>query len=85
MNNDVTPFEFEGHTVRVIDRNGLPWWFLVDVCRVLGLSNPSKVASRLDDDEKHTRNQSEGDKINGLGRTCSMPTHSMSSGSTRRS
>jgi hypothetical protein len=25
MTSSVTPFDFEGHEVRVIDRNGVPW------------------------------------------------------------
>jgi hypothetical protein len=37
-----------------MDRNGNPWFVLADVCRVIGHSNPSMVAQRLDDDEKET-------------------------------
>ena len=29
-----------------------PWWILTYVCKVLELSNPSRVAERLDDDER---------------------------------
>lgn len=39
-------------SVRMLVRDGEPWWVLADVCRALELSNPSKVAARLDDDEK---------------------------------
>ena len=35
-------------------------WVLADVCRVLDLSNPSKVAERLDDDEKMTLTLGDG-------------------------
>jgi len=38
--------------VRVVDQDGRPWWVLTDVCKALGLSNPSKVAGRLDEDER---------------------------------
>jgi prophage antirepressor-like protein len=56
----VVPFDFEGSTVRVIDRIGEPWFVLADVCSVLEISNPSDAARRLDDDEKHTLDNVEG-------------------------
>lgn len=33
-------------------QNGEPWWVLADVCKVLELTNPSKVSGKLDADEK---------------------------------
>jgi len=36
----------------VIDRNGEPWFILYEVCRKLGIANPSDAATRLDDDER---------------------------------
>lgn len=48
----IKKFNFEKCAVRVILINCEPWWVLKDVCDVLGLSNPTVVASRLDDDEK---------------------------------
>lgn len=49
----VTPFLFEGDaTVRVVTRDGLPWFVAADVCRALDISNPRDAVSRLDDDEK---------------------------------
>lgn len=47
-------FAYGETPVRVIDLEGEPWWVLADVCRVLDLSNPSKVAMRLDEDEKQS-------------------------------
>jgi len=38
--------------IRVVDIEGEPWWVLKDVCEILGLSNPSVIADRLDDDER---------------------------------
>lgn len=38
--------------VRMVIQNDEPWWVLADVCRVLELTTPAKVAERLDDDEK---------------------------------
>jgi len=49
----ITPFLFEGEiTVRVIERDGVPWFVATDVCRALGLSNPAETVRSLDDDEK---------------------------------
>lgn len=54
MKTAITPFtfNFEGYSVRALTRDGLPWWVLADVCRVLELTNPSKVSGKLDEDEK---------------------------------
>lgn len=54
-------FEDQEHDqFRVIDRDGNPWFVLSEVCKKLGIVNPSDVASRLDDDEKMTLDISEG-------------------------
>lgn len=45
---------------RVVDRNGDPWFVLADVCRKVGIANPSDAATRLDEDEKMTLGISEG-------------------------
>lgn len=50
--NDVKLWQYESHDVRTIEKDGEPWWVLSDVCKVLELSNPSKVAQRLDEDER---------------------------------
>lgn len=57
---DLQIFNYEETPVRVVDKDGAPWWVLADVCRVLELSNPSKVAARLDDDEKNTVHLTDG-------------------------
>lgn len=49
--NNLQVFSYEGKEVRTIQRAGEPWWVLKDVCDVLGLSNPTIVAARLDADE----------------------------------
>ncbi|NBI10263.1 toxin Bro [Colidextribacter sp. OB.20] len=54
--NDLQIFNYESNEVRTIMKDGEPWFCLVDVCRVLDLSSPHKVAERLDPDEKG-RNQ----------------------------
>ena len=47
-----TPFQFEGRSVRIIEKDGEPWFVLVDVCRELEIANSRDAASRLDADEK---------------------------------
>ena len=48
----ITPFLFEGEiTVRVIDRAGALWFIMVDVCRALGLTNPTEAVRYLEEDE----------------------------------
>lgn len=46
------PFNFDDALVRVIMRDGDPWFVLTDVCHVLAHSNASVAGGRLDDDEK---------------------------------
>ena len=50
--NDLQIFIYGGEQLRTIQREDGLWWVLRDVCRVLGMSNPAMVASRLEDDEK---------------------------------
>lgn len=57
---NLVPFNFDGIAVRVTDRSGEPWFVLADVCRVLEIGNPSQAATRLDDDEKTTLTNNEG-------------------------
>jgi prophage antirepressor-like protein len=49
---ELTVFNYKTNKIRTIMKNGEPWFVLKDVCDVLELSNPSVVASRLDEDEK---------------------------------
>lgn len=50
--NELQVFNYESIEVRTVLYDGEPWFCLVDVCRVLGLSNPRSVAERLDEDER---------------------------------
>ena len=53
MNNEITPFDFRGHNVRVLtDDQDEPWFIAKDVCAVLGLDNVTNALRALDDDEK---------------------------------
>lgn len=70
MSTDIVqPFDFKGHKVRTLTfETGQTWWVLKDVCEVLGLSNPSRVAQRLDGDEV-----SKFDPNSGLGSRSNEP------------
>ncbi len=53
--NAIQIFNFNSNTIRVIERDGDPWWVAKDVCDVLGLSDVSMSVAPLDDDEKLTQ------------------------------
>lgn len=48
----VLPFAYGDHAVRVVTLDDEPWFVLADLCRVLDLSQPHRVAARLADDMK---------------------------------
>lgn len=50
--NELRTWDFSGLEVRTVEANGEPWWVLSDVCKVLELTTPARVAERLEDDEK---------------------------------
>lgn len=52
MSSNIVPFNFEDHQVRVVARDGEPWFVLADLCKVLAIRNVSDTSSRLDDDVK---------------------------------
>jgi len=64
MSNEIEPltnewgqaqeWRFGDAPIRTILRNGDPWFVLTDVGRVLGLTQPSRAASRLKEHERHT-------------------------------
>lgn len=49
--NDIQIFNYQSNEVRTVEQNGEPWFVLKDVCAVLGLTTPARVAERLDGDE----------------------------------
>lgn len=50
---ELTVFENEQFgSVRVIEREGEPWFVAADVCRALEIQNTADALSRLDEDEK---------------------------------
>lgn len=52
MTSNIQPFTYEDHTVRVVTIDGEPWFVLADLCKVLDLSQPHRVAARLAGDMK---------------------------------
>ena len=49
---DLQVFDFKETPVRVVERDGQPWFCAVDVCRVLGIARTDRAVSRLHEDEK---------------------------------
>ena len=48
--NELKVFNYQDNEVRTVEIKGEPWFVLKDVCAVLGLSTPARVAERLDPD-----------------------------------
>lgn len=49
----VRPFLFESEgMVRVLERDGAPWFLAADPCRIIGIRDVSDAVEKLDDDEK---------------------------------
>lgn len=53
MNNEIQIFNYNSNEVRTVQQNGEPWFVLSDICKVLGLGSPHKVADRIDGDERN--------------------------------
>lgn len=51
MANQVSNFQFQNNALRVIVVNGEPWFLAADVCRIIGITSPTKAVKILDDDE----------------------------------
>lgn len=50
----LVPLHFAQADVRMIVKDGAPWWVLADVAKLLDLANPSKLASRIEEYQKAT-------------------------------
>jgi prophage antirepressor-like protein len=64
-------FVFNEVAVRTTMRNGEPWFVACDVCKILGLKNPTDACANLDEDEKHTLDLTKSalDSIKGIEKT----------------
>ena len=49
--NEIRVWNYESSEVRTVQVNGEPWFVLSDVCKVLELSTPARVAERLEKDD----------------------------------
>lgn len=49
--NELQVFNYGTNNVRTVHVDNEPWFVLTDVCSVLGLGTPSRVAERLDEDD----------------------------------
>lgn len=63
MENTLALFQFNSKSVRVVMRDGEPWFVAKDLCDVLGLTNSRMALEKLDEDEKGV---SSVDTIRGL-------------------
>lgn len=68
---EFTIFKFGFHDVRVITKDGEPWFVAEDVCKALKLSNPSMSLKSLDDDERSKFNLGrQGELISSVNQGC---------------
>ncbi len=58
--------QFCGHSVRVYGTTDDPLFVAADVCRVLGIGNPTEALRSLDDDERITLSNPEGNPRAGI-------------------
>lgn len=49
--NKIQVWNYESSEIQTVQVNGEPWFVLADVCKVLELSTPARVAERLEKDE----------------------------------
>ena len=71
--NEVSVFENSDFgSIRVADKNGEPWFVAKDVCEILGIANQWDAVSSLDEDEKITLTNTEGNPRAGIPRTLNL-------------
>ena len=64
--NAPTIYEFKDKAFRIIEKDGEPWFVAKDVCDILGLGNVTEALRSLDDDEKFTLINPEGNPRAGV-------------------
>lgn len=52
MNTNLQVFNFESHSIRTVEIDGVVWFVAKDICEVLSVSNVSDSLTRLDEDER---------------------------------
>ncbi len=68
--NALVPLHFGTSDVRMVMIDGEPWWVLADVATALGLSDPTKIANRLEAYQKAALTIREGSS--GQGRRTNL-------------
>ena len=66
MNTTITPFLFGESTIRTTIIEATPWFLAKDVCEILSISNNRDAVSSLDDDEKITVANTDGNPRAGI-------------------
>lgn len=67
MTAELVHFAFGDNLVRVhMDENDNPWWVAKDVCRVLDIANNRDAVTGLDEDEKITVANPDGNPRSGI-------------------
>ena len=56
--NEITPIEFDGRNIRIVDQDGEFWFVAADVAAELGYRDAHNLIRTLDDDEKDTHSVS---------------------------
>lgn len=60
MESSITPFTYGDQQVRVVTRDGEPWFVARDVCDVLAITNAGNVLAALDEDERSSIHIADG-------------------------
>lgn len=55
VETDITPFAYGDHQVRVVSRDGEPWFVAADIAQVLGYRDAANATRGLMEDEKGTQ------------------------------
>lgn len=50
--DDIQLFTFNGSNIRIVEKDGQPWWVAKDVCEYFGESNYRHAVADIDEDEK---------------------------------
>ena len=62
MANELQVFKYHDKPVRTVEKNGETWFVAKDVCDVLGIGNITMALKSLDNDEKNSFTNSEGNQ-----------------------
>jgi prophage antirepressor-like protein len=54
IKSEMQTFGYSGEDVRIVIRDGEPWFIAADVCEILEIDNVAQAVDRLDQDEKLT-------------------------------